>query len=493
MSTVADLHPARTDDNGTIWFKAGPGRQDGWTADPAQADPSYAEKPRPNAEGTALVQVSYTPVAGPLPACHLCGSQDHAMGQCPEPLEPLGPRGGIRYPADPPQPPTRKEEQPVSVELTADGAPDTGRYSEFMRYPLPPLVPREECSFDGYGRYKLPSPTTGRPTSYTRATTVAGVTSDHYNLVQWKIRTKVAAVLKAYDCYTAVTNNAVTDDTAIELGQKYVTLMDAVDAGASRKINAAIDAIDDYAGGSDARELGGAVHDWLGAVDLGQVLAHQVPDQFQPYLTAYQDALARAGLIAVPDYVERLVLNDRGQETIAGRLDRIYRCVATGELYLGDLKTSKTLDFSHLEYGIQFAIYGWATLMLGLDGLTWEPMPEINNEMALCVHVPSDQPERSQVVPFNLWAGGEYTVTALQVRAERKDAPKTILGQTTPIPTKEALRYVAARQAIQNIHDADDARGVMEEYRDVWDDELSQFGAQCFELLTPANASNKGA
>ncbi|MFZ2239025.1 MAG: hypothetical protein WAV90_05710 [Gordonia amarae] len=42
MSTVAQMHPPRVDANGTTWYRAGLGRQDGWTSDPTQADPSYA-------------------------------------------------------------------------------------------------------------------------------------------------------------------------------------------------------------------------------------------------------------------------------------------------------------------------------------------------------------------------------------------------------------------------------------------------------------------
>lgn len=388
------------------------------------------------------------------------------------------------------------------TEMMVDGSPDVARYSEHSRYPLPPIPPQVEVTVDGYQRYKVPSPSTGKLTGFTRATTVARTTSDEYNLEQWKIRTKVMAVLKAQDAFDRCADGRYpTSDEDRELAALYAQLLKAMDDGKSRPINQAIDRIDDVSGGADARELGGAVHDWLGELDSGRILLHQIPEQFQPYALAYQECLARAGLIAVPEYIERLVLNNRGIETICGRIDRIYRCVTDEQLYLGDLKTSESLDFSLLEYSIQFAGYGYAPLMCAMDRLTWEPMPKLvglphpsdeetfgedgdpRDPMCFCVHVPRTQPERSQVIPFNLRFGADAYIQALEVRKTRTAAKKEVLGQTTPIPSKEALRYVEARQALQNIHDEAEARNVMEKYEDVLDDGLMEFGAQCFELL----------
>jgi hypothetical protein len=412
-------------------------------------------------------------------------------------------------------PPTN-EGDPVT-ELTMTG-PDTGRYTEHMRYRLPPELERAEVKFDGYKRYKLPSPSTGKLTAFTRSTTVSSTTADTYNLQLWKQRTKIMAVLIAKACSELVTAFDPTDyDTPADaidarkefhvemfgrdvwggeveaLADLYIELLDAYADGKAQDPNKKIDAIDNYVGGAEAREHGQAVHEWLGAVDSGQVLLWQVPEEYVMHVTAYQDCLKRAGLIAVPIYVERIVINDYGEETVAGTIDRIYYCVETGELYLGDLKTSKTLEWSALEYGIQFAIYGFSRLMLRLDGTGWDDMPEINQEQCFCVHVPSDQPERSQVVPFYLYPGGEFAVTAIEVRKQRKEADKKIFGGAYPIPSVESLRYVDARQALQNVRDFADAQRIMAEYEDVWDDDLMAFGATCFEAIsTSTSTDNEG-
>lgn len=382
---------------------------------------------------------------------------------------------------------------PTMTELLADGSAETRRFTDFARYPLPPARNREGVEVDRWERYKLPSPTTGKVTAFTRATTVAKTTSSDMFLTPWKIREKVFAMLRAREIRDQLYNDASKtvgySDNEVAMGAAFASFEAAVSDGTNGDVNKAIDLIHDLAGGADARELGIAVHDWLAELDMGLVLQHQLPEFMGPYVTAYQDALSRAGLIAEPIYVERVVLNDRGEESIAGRLDRIYRCQETGELYLGDIKTSKStsieLDSVLLEWAVQFATYGYATKMLSIDGQQWEDMPEVNQEMCVVLHIPSDQPERSQVIPFDLWAGGEALIAAINVRKQRKEVPKKVLTHTTPIPSAETLRYVAARQAIQNITSVDDAVLIREEYQDVWTDALTEFGAACFELIDP--------
>lgn len=556
--TVATRYPARPQGNGTYMFRPAfkgktPPDMWGWTASLDMAHPDYF------AEGEVPVGCQRVEIDGRQVLVYCSGADDLLpeekaaiaeysrllAGGEPKTEPPTEVEVTITDGPDPdaPQPEpgmstTRKttEEEPV-IELTKAG-PDTGRYTEHMHYPLPPALERGEVKFDGWKRYKLPHPVTGKMTGFTRSTTLSGTTADDYNLALWKQRTKVLAVLIAQACHEQVVGAAeqgiAAEDAGFaismfgrefygadveKLADLYSEMLEAFENGKAQDPNKKIDEIDFFCGGAEAREHGQAVHEWLGALDTGQVLLWQIPDAYQVHARAYQECLARAGLIAVPAYVERIVYNDLGEETIVGTIDRIYYCVVDGCFYLGDLKTSKTLEFSSLEYGIQFAVYGYARFMLTLDATGWTdfiklpgiPHPDDHEDncpdrstpiwggdtcetcgaegdarepQAFCVHVPSDQPERSQVVPFFLRPGAEYAATAMKVRAERKDADKRIRGGSYPIPTAEALRYVAARQAVQNIHDADEAMAVMEQYEDVWDDDLTAFGATCFEAIS---------
>lgn len=441
---IATLYPARTDTEGHTWYRAGTGPQDGWTAQPQYAHADYFTE------------------------------------------------DALRDRYNPP------EEMPMT-ELTVD---ETGnaiayedpypRRSEICGFPLPPFPEQINVDTDGWNRYKLPSPTTGKLTAYTRATTVAGVTPDDYNLVQWKIREKVRATIECMTAWNLAsdpeTAGAIDDDT-INKGGAYQFYLNAMDGGKGREINAAIDRMHDICGGAESREHGGAVHDWIAEVDMGRCLIHQVPEEYQIHVRAYQDAMARAGLIAIPAYTERLVLHTTASETVAGRLDGIAFCAETGRLHVIDRKTSKTLDFSALEFGVQVAgVYSGASLMLKNDRSGWDPMPDVDKELAFILHVPSDQPERSQVVPISIPAGEYALNTALQVRAERRNADKVFFGQAYPIPSPEALRYVQAWQRLQDLHDHDDALSVMQEYADVWDDALAEFGTTCYALLGETDA-----
>lgn len=255
-------------------------------------------------------------------------------------------------------------------------------------------------------------------------------------------------------------------------------LLDALPKDDQKSTNATIDLINNKNGGQDSSEFGSAVHDWLGAIDMGLIQRWQVPEQFKPWIDAYYTALARAGFVAVPQYVERVVHNDGGAETIVGTLDRIYRCVTTGELYLGDVKTSKAdnLKWSWLSYVVQLAIYARARLMLSLDGTAWEAMPPINAQMALLLHVPSDNPRASQALPYNLATGDVYLATSITTRDHQSNAKYQVPGLTTPVPSAEALAYVAAYQAIQDARSIDDLNRIWGEHQAVWSDELTALG-----------------
>lgn len=368
----------------------------------------------------------------------------------------------------------------------------TDRTTPWSGYTLPPEPPRFSPKFNGNKQYLLANPVGGLPTGYSRATTVADTLDDTYNLNRWIVRTNVASVLRLVDValggkliHYMQEERKANPDLKIAANM-LADLLELVGDGNGPDTNKLIDEINNHNGGKDAAEFGTAVHAWLEALDLRMVQLWQIPEQFQPWAQAYVAALARAGLVAVPEYVERLVYNDAGDEVVVGTLDRIYRCVTTGELYLGDVKTSKAdnLKYSWVTYAVQLNIYGRARLMISTDGKIWEPMPQINQRMALLVHVPSDAPDKCQVIPYNLDTGDTYKATSITARDHRRNAKYQVPGLTTPIPSKEALRWVKAYQALQNAHAVSDLDKVWEEFQDVWSDELTELGHAVAPLLS---------
>ncbi|QFG11194.1 exonuclease [Gordonia phage CloverMinnie] len=463
MATIAEQWPVQPQTNGTAWYRPEDRPMDGWTSDPLRAHHSYFSPGATDEDRRREHEIRTT-------------------------------QGGHR-------PDPQPQEDSMTV-IDDSGAPvGPVRATETMGYPLPPEPPRVKVVYDGWGRYKLPSPSTGRPTGFTRATTVASVLDDTYNLNRWKRRETAKRVMLAAELAAAGKDFPTAE---ISPDQAMSALEKAVEGEDNKALDRALDVLDDNLGGRDAAELGTAVHAWIEAVDIGMVRIAEVPEMFQPYIAAYQEVLRRHGLIALPEYVERIVLNDRGEETIVGTLDRIYLVVATGDLLLGDVKTSKTLEYGYLSYAVQLAVYGYAPYMLGLDGKTWEPAPKMiglphpsdaevfaDNDgedprppYGVIIHVPSDQPERASAVTMDLWFGAETMVAALETRRRRKLAPKQVpYVHALPTPSKAALRYVEARQALQNISAPDELNGVWEQYQDVWDDALTQLGEQIAALF----------
>ena len=445
MASMAVQYPARTDTNGTTWYRGVTG--DGWTADLAQAHPDYRASDAP---------------------APLCAPLAHETA-----------------PADTTTPTT--EEKPAMArtgptELTEDFQA-VQRVTQWMHYPLPPAPPRAESKFNGWGWYQLPSPTTGRPTGYPRATTIAKTLEDRSGLEKWNVRERVQQVLALtrMDPKQVIYTDPTGETTAADaLG----ALDDAIKSGKVYQIDQTLTMIDNVMGGADARELGECAHDWLGALAAGRCLMKDVPDVVKPHVKHGLRVIAHRGLVMLPEYTERTVLNTAGEENVAGKIDCIFRIVTTGELVLGDVKTSKSLEYSWLAFAVQIGgVYGWASQMLTMDGKGWEPMPDIREDFAILLHIPSNQPDLAAAITIDKWFGGESLVASIDTRQRRKNAPKLVPQHAVPVPSKAAIRYAEARTALSQIETPADGQRVYETYSDVWDDELNEFGGTVAELV----------
>jgi len=293
---------------------------------------------------------------------------------------------------------------------------------------------------------------------------------------------------------TVIYTDPTGDTTAADaLG----ALDEAMNGGGAHKVDAVLEMIDNVMGGAHARELGECVHAWLEALDMGIVLLKDVPELVRPHIVHARRVMAHRGIVALPQYVERTVLNGRcaqlpdaegeptiAGEVVAGKIDRIYKIITTGDLVLGDVKTSKSLEYSWLTYGVQIGgVYGWAEKMLALDGASWEDMPEIRDDFAILLHVPSNQPELAAAITIDMWWGAETFQDSIATRLRRKEAKTKVPQHAIPVPSKAAVRYAEARLALTEITTAEDGQRVFETYQDVWDDDLNEFGGIVAELV----------
>jgi len=392
------------------------------------------------------------------------------------------------------------------TEVTADGLlVAQARATQWSGYPLPPPPPRFQPTWNRYKQYQLPHPDTGRPTAFTRATTVAKILDDTYNLDLWVQRRLIRSVLDGVRIQMGHLSEENTTEHRARIDTAMRELWDADPD--TQTFNAVADTVNNLQGGQDAAEFGTAVHAWLEALDLGTIRPCEVPDIFAVHADAYRTLLLRHALLPEPAYVERIVLCDDNDfvvptgstidgipesrvlssgETVVGTLDRLFRVITTGELHLGDVKTSKadSLSYKVLEFCIQLAVYRYARRMLSLDGSGWEPMPVLSGQTAYLMHIPSDDPLRSACITVNTAFGAEAMRIAIYVRDLRRRAKREGLTGTIPMPSPQALQWAAARHAIQDISAPADLAVIWEQYSEVWTEELTALGLQIADLIT---------
>lgn len=359
---------------------------------------------------------------------------------------------------------------------TAAHEPNT---TEYHKYPLPPFPPgRFYPKRDGFGRYKLPSPDAneaGKIKAYTRATTIAKVLDDTYYLEQWKMGNVLHGL--------AIDPN-LPGDLMNLVARTGGARPDKKDLGALAK-RAGI-----ASGDQEASEFGTAVHAWLEFIDLGLGTIHDVPKMFQAHVYYYLQRLALAGLRAVPEFVERIVYNAEGN--VVGTLDRIYQD-SEGNYVLGDVKSSKTLDFSFLSIAIQLGIYHSASYMLAADGKSWVAMPELVPNYAVVLHCPSGPigsdvnrpgPETTAAVTFDMNVGRTALTTALFVKKMRADAKNDIpFVWSTAIPSVAQSHRNMCIFEMRTAHSLESLNAVLDKYRDIFDDELNAIGFQMYESI----------
>lgn len=341
--------------------------------------------------------------------------------------------------------------------------------------PLPPPLPgRVDPVFNGNGQYRLPDPVTGKLTSYTRASTIAKTLEDTWMLDRWAKRMMLIGIQRSIPLMADL-DQLITEHIAT--GGEPRTLA----ADLRRPLNDLSEEAQHRAGATYAAEFGTCVHAWCEWVDLRLGHLRHVPEMFRPWVRNHRRSLADAGLTVAPDYTERVVLNT--QYGVAGTLDRLY-LDHTGRLFLGDIKTSKGMDYSWLYFATQLAIYHGATHVLSLDGTHWEPMPELDPDTALVSHLPSVDADASRVVPLNMRFGAQTLQTSMVVRRHRRKAEEYAQDVRYSVGS-QGTRECRIYQAIHRIETSETAAemaAVWDEYQDVWNDALTELGRETLRL-----------
>lgn len=262
---------------------------------------------------------------------------------------------------------------------------------------------------DRYGRYMIPDPVTAKDRAWTRATTISKTISDEYHLKLYGQRMVAKGIGLRRDLYALAAATPLEDkDTLNSLCRQ------ASDAAAA----------------SGKANLGTALHAFSERVDRGESLASvNAPAPWDQDVAAYVAKIASSGVTIEANMIERIVtLHGPG---IAGTFDRIVRVPGRSLPMIADLKTGSFLGWQ--EFAIQFALYANADSLYNLGSGLHEPMPVVDKDTALVIHLPVGT-ATCDLYFLDIAAGWEAAQHAFWVRGWHK---RKNLSTPVPAPTPQ--------------------------------------------------------
>lgn len=284
---------------------------------------------------------------------------------------------------------------------------------------------------DRYGRYLLPDPEGGKELPWTRATTFAKSVSDTFALSAWAERMVAKGIASRPDLYALAASTSVDDKDA--LGR---IAQDAKDAAAA----------------SAGANIGTALHSFTEAVDRGE--SPNIPDPWRADVDAYRATMTRAGLVVSPAHIERIVVLP--ELRVAGQFDRLlwHKTLTTDEPgVVGDVKTGKSVDYSWGEIAIQLALYAHAALIWDPVRYAYVPMPAVDLERAIVMHVPAGK-GRCDLYQVDIAAGWEMAAICSTVRSWRS---RRDLAKPMAVPAADPLaklRLATDTSLVARVHAA---------------------------------------
>lgn len=325
----------------------------------------------------------------------------------------------------------------------------------------------QEKNYIHRGRYKLFNSETGKAPTFRRVTTLSSALDDKSGLIDWTAR--------------HVAKGLAHDDADYLLNE--ASRLDVTDRG---RMDRVWQAAKKLAGGNEAADNGTLIHGYTEDLDRG--LETDVPRKWRGHVQRYADLMAQGPLEVIPEYIERIVIN----ETLgtAGTFDRIYRVkrdttvafssgrsvdLKQGELVIGDVKTSKTLVYSQLSFAIQFAAYANSQWIYNTESETYDPMPLVNKEVAFVIWIPSTKTQ-SSITAVDITGGWDAAQMALQVLAMRNS--KKLLSDTYvpedtgPVDTETfeyRIRHARSREELSALWKEASSMGM-------WNAELAAMG-----------------
>jgi len=171
---------------------------------------------------------------------------------------------------------------------------------------------------------------------------------------------------------------------------------------------------------SSRANLGTALHSLTEQLDRGEHPA--IPMQLIKDIEAYQKATTTHEFVAIS--AEKTVVIPKFK--VAGTYDRIL--AKDSDLYIGDIKTGSTIEFSFLEIAVQLALYAHGVGVWNNDEQKYEPMPNVHQDCGVVFHMPAGE-GRCDLYLLDLNAGWEIAKLCYKVRNYRLRSRKLVLNK----------------------------------------------------------------
>ena len=264
--------------------------------------------------------------------------------------------------------------------------------------------------------------------TFVRATSHAKTLDDSTALTDWRLRGTVLGLARNPELLDRLNIADIDHINELDFGSKL---------SLSSVSNKAMRAV----GGDDGSDFGTKLHGYLQAVLEGVITFEEVPEMLRPYLKVLFAAMRHHGLSFVQGMVERTVFIPA--TGMVGTLD-FMALTPEGDLVIGDLKTSSSIDFGWLAIAIQLAQYANAQMMLSWDGTRWEEMPAVSKVYALVASVPKDEPSPAcRIYVVDIQLGAEMMELATRVQAIHEAARRGATCAEMVRPGDELIAWAA--------------------------------------------------
>lgn len=200
-----------------------------------------------------------------------------------------------------------------------------------------------------------------------------------------------------------------------------------------RVINKIVERCHELIGSHKGSDLGTRFHELAERLDAGESpKTFDMTDDLLTMLKAYWQLRQDFGLRPVPGYLERTVfIPELGACGTFDHLDE-WKYEADRLPVIGDTKTQSTMHFSHISIPQQLASYAHAKWVLDRVTWTWQPMPEVDQELAVVLWCPADDPGEASVQNIDIVKGWKYALMAREVREDWRTDTSTIARRPWP-------------------------------------------------------------